>query len=284
MSLRMTVAASGVLDNDTDVDGNSLTAVAASNPSHGTLTLNANGSFTYMPNANYDGSDSFTYWANDGTVDSTTATTVSITVNPVNDAPTGGVSITGTAIEGQVLTAETATLADADGLGPLNYQWLRAGNPINGATGTTYTMTQSDVGNAISVRVNYTDGGGTAESVESVFSVGKTANLLVYDWKSHTLLDGVNIDDGSSYSGTTDASGGTSFTGITSTSLALTASRNIPGAETTLTSQAVNLQDAIAILKMIVGLDVNGAGRALSPYQSLAADYNLQLSQFGVYT
>ena len=272
MSLRMTVAASGVLDNDTDVDGNSLTAVAASNPSHGTLTLNASGSVTYTPNANYDGSDSFTYWANDGTVDSTTATTVSITVNPVNDAPTGGVSITGTATEGQVLTADTATLADADGLGPLNYQWLRAGNPISGATGTTYTMTQSDVGNAISVRVNYTDGGGTAESVESVFSVGKTANLLVYDWKSHTLLNGVSIVDGS-HSGTTDANGSTSFTGITSTSLALTASRSIPAAEATLTSQAVNLQDAIAILKMIVGLDVNGAGSALSPYQSLAADY-----------
>ena len=43
-----------------------------------------------------------------------------------------------------------------------------------------------------------------------------------------------------------------------------------PGAEATLTDQAVNLQDAIAILKMIVGLEVNGAGKALSPYQALA--------------
>ena len=114
----------------------------------------------------------------------------------------------------------------------------------------------------------FTDGTYTAESVPD-----KTANLLVYDWKSHTLLDGVSIVDGS-HNGTTDASGSTSFTGITSTSLALTASRSIPGAEATLTSQAVNLQDATAILKMIVGLEVNGAGRALSPYQSLAADYN----------
>jgi hypothetical protein len=41
-----------------------------------------------------------------------------------------------------------------------------------------------------------------------------------------------------------------------------------------MTSAAVNLQDAIAILKMVVGLDVNGSGKALSPYQSLAADFN----------
>jgi hypothetical protein len=116
----------------------------------------------------------------------------------------------------------------------------------------------------------FTDGTYPAEGEPAV---GKTANLLVYDWRVHTLLNGVSIVDGS-HSGTTDANGSTSFTGITNSSLALTASRGIPGAEATLTSQAVNLQDAIAILKMIVGLEVNGAGHALSPYQSLAADYN----------
>lgn len=50
------------------------------------LTLNANGSFTYTPNANFNGTDSFTYRANDGTADSNIAT-VTI-VNPINDAPT----------------------------------------------------------------------------------------------------------------------------------------------------------------------------------------------------
>ena len=43
----------------------------ASGPSHGTLTLNANGSFTYTPAANFNGSDSFTYRASDGTLDPT---------------------------------------------------------------------------------------------------------------------------------------------------------------------------------------------------------------------
>ena len=58
-----------------------------SDPAHGTLTLNADGSFTYIPAANYNGSDSFTYKANDGTVDSGVAT-VNLTIAAVNDAPT----------------------------------------------------------------------------------------------------------------------------------------------------------------------------------------------------
>src|SRR6185437_4031464 len=74
------------LANDTDADGNTLTAVKVTDPTHGVLTLNTNGSFTYTPAANYHGPDSFTYKANDGTADSNTVT-VSITVNSVNDAP-----------------------------------------------------------------------------------------------------------------------------------------------------------------------------------------------------
>src|SRR5207302_10155153 len=76
----------GVLGNDSDVDGDTLTAVLVSGPTKGSLTLNANGSFTYTPNANVNGTDSFTYKANDGALDSNTAT-VTITINAVNDAP-----------------------------------------------------------------------------------------------------------------------------------------------------------------------------------------------------
>ncbi|NOG48612.1 MAG: tandem-95 repeat protein [Chloroflexi bacterium] len=82
----LNIAAPGVLTNDTDVDGDSLTAVLVVGPTNGTLTLNSDGSFIYTPNANFNGSDSFTYKANDGTADSNVAT-VTITVNPVNDAP-----------------------------------------------------------------------------------------------------------------------------------------------------------------------------------------------------
>ncbi len=82
----LTMAAPGVLGNDSDVDGDSLSAVLGSNVSNGTLTLAADGSFSYTPSANFNGSDSFTYKANDGTADSNVAT-VTLTVNAVNDAP-----------------------------------------------------------------------------------------------------------------------------------------------------------------------------------------------------
>jgi VCBS repeat-containing protein len=83
----LNVTAPGVLGNDTDIDGNPLTATLVSGVAHGTLTFNADGSFTYVPNANYNGSDSFTYKVNDGTADGNSVT-VSLTVNAVNDAPT----------------------------------------------------------------------------------------------------------------------------------------------------------------------------------------------------
>src|SRR5207247_2364386 len=72
--------------NDTDVDSPVLTAVVVTGPSHGALTLNANGSFTYTPAANFNGSDSRAHEGNDVTRGSNAAT-VALTINPVNDAP-----------------------------------------------------------------------------------------------------------------------------------------------------------------------------------------------------
>jgi VCBS repeat-containing protein/cysteine-rich repeat protein len=81
-------AASGVLANDSDVDVEDLTAIVVAGPGNGVFDLNSDdGSFTYTPNDDFSGTDTFTYKANDGTADSTVAT-VSIVVNNVNDAPT----------------------------------------------------------------------------------------------------------------------------------------------------------------------------------------------------
>lgn len=76
----------GVLANDTDPDGDALNAQVVTSPSNGSLTLNLDGSFTYSPNPNFNGTDTFTYTANDGNGGSDQAD-VSITVDPVNDAP-----------------------------------------------------------------------------------------------------------------------------------------------------------------------------------------------------
>jgi hypothetical protein len=79
-------AAAGVLANDTDIDGNPITAVVVSQPGHGSLVLNPDGSFTYTPSTGYFGADSFTYKDTDGTLDSNVAT-VSLTVLRVYSSP-----------------------------------------------------------------------------------------------------------------------------------------------------------------------------------------------------
>jgi len=82
-----------------------------------------------------------------------------------NQSPTGTVTIDNTTpAEDDVLTASNS-LADADGLGAITYTW-RAGATVVG-TGTTYTATQADVGETITVAASYTDGQGTAASVTS---------------------------------------------------------------------------------------------------------------------
>jgi VCBS repeat-containing protein len=83
----LTVPAPGVLGNDTDPDGDALMAIPVSSPSQGVLTLNADGSFVYAPNRNFNGTDGFLYQVSDGTFVSGMAS-VTIVVTAVNDAPT----------------------------------------------------------------------------------------------------------------------------------------------------------------------------------------------------
>jgi VCBS repeat-containing protein len=106
----LVVTAPGVLGNDHDADTPTLSAILVAGPQHGTLTLNANGSFTYTPSANYNGVDSFTYKANDGITDSNT-TTVSLTITSVNDVP--------------LFTAGSAMVV-LDGSGPQSSTWATA--------------------------------------------------------------------------------------------------------------------------------------------------------------
>ena len=113
----LNVAAPGVLENDSDPDSPVLTAVLVETVSHGELTLNADGSFVYTPALNYNGTDSFTYKASDGTHESEVAT-VTITINPVNDAPVA-VDDAYTVAEDAVLTVAApgvlANDSDVDG-------------------------------------------------------------------------------------------------------------------------------------------------------------------------
>ena len=79
----LVVSASGVLANDSDVEGGPLLAVLVSGPTSGTLLLNSDGSFTYTPTAAFFGTDSFTYRASDG-ADQSGVATVTITVQALS--------------------------------------------------------------------------------------------------------------------------------------------------------------------------------------------------------
>lgn len=122
----LTINAPGVLGNDDDPNGAGLSAESVTDPSHGLLTFYSDGSFTYAPTANFHGQDSFTYKAFDGHL-YTGIATVTLTIDPVNDAP---VAIADAYVTSQnsplVTTALTGVLVndtDIDG-DPLTAVWV----------------------------------------------------------------------------------------------------------------------------------------------------------------
>jgi hypothetical protein len=114
------VAAPGILSNDTDPDGEPLTSTVVTGPSSGTLSLNADGSFRYIPATNFNGTANFNYRAGD-TKGGSTVGTATLTVNAVNDPPVASDDAYNTS-EDDTLTVATPGVAandsdpDADGL------------------------------------------------------------------------------------------------------------------------------------------------------------------------
>jgi len=148
----LVVPAPGILDNDIDNDGDLLYSIKVSGPSHGVLTeFNNDGSFSYSPNLNFNGVDSFTYKANDGLADSNIAT-VTITVNPV------GLPVANAhgPYSGTVDEAVHFTGSASGGTSPYSYYWdfgdgghsnIQSPTHVYTATGTydvTFTVTDSN--------------------------------------------------------------------------------------------------------------------------------------------
>lgn len=100
-----------------------------------------------------------------------------------NYEPTGGVAITGTAMQGELLTADIHALADADGIGIISYQWKADGVDISGATGHVFLPGKAEIGSKISVSASYMDRLGTNESVSSAETgiVVKSSEGQVHD-------------------------------------------------------------------------------------------------------
>ena len=102
-----------VLPNDSDIDGNPLNVVSATAP-NGTVVINADGTVTYTPNANFNGSDTITYTISDGAGGFAT-TTVAVTVTPVNDVPVAGNDTATTTEDAPVTIPVLANDSDPDG-------------------------------------------------------------------------------------------------------------------------------------------------------------------------
>jgi VCBS repeat-containing protein len=147
----LTVATPGVLGNDSDADDDALMAVLVSTPTSGTLAFDADGSFVYTPTLDFNGVVTFTYRANDGTSDSNAAT-VTITVTPVNDAPTfTSVPVTNAA-KGVAYTYDV-TAADVDNAAadltitaPVRPGWLTLTDNGNGTATLNGIPTEANIG------------------------------------------------------------------------------------------------------------------------------------------
>jgi Ca2+-binding RTX toxin-like protein len=126
-----------------------------------------------------------------GTAELLTSAATAAVAN-VNDSPTGSVSISGRKVEGGTLTASN-TLADADGLGTIGYQWKANGNNIVGATGSTLLLSGAEAGKTITVTASYTDGWGTPEQVTSAPT--PVINAHVSGTSAPDTLNGSTSDD-----------------------------------------------------------------------------------------
>ncbi len=209
-----------VLGNDTDVDtGTTLTATLAESPANGTVTLAANGTFTYTPAPDFNGTDSFTYTASDGTAVSNVAT-VTITVTAVNDAPMAvndtASTTEETAVSGAVLGNDLdvepgTTLTAALDAGPANGTVTLAANgtftytPAANFSGTdSFTYTASDgaaVSNVATVTITVTGVN------DAPVAVNDTASTPEETAVSGTVLgNDTDVDTGTTLTATLGAS------------------------------------------------------------------------------
>jgi len=164
--------------------------------------------FTPAADANGTGYASFSFQVQDdggtanGGVDlDPTPNTLTIDVTAVNDPPAGIPGITGTPTEDQTLTVDVSAISDADGLGSFSYRWLRDGVEITGASASSYTLGDADVGTRISVQVSYLDAQGTPEGPLSSAQTAAVANIndvaLISGVTSGTVSeDGVLVTGG----------------------------------------------------------------------------------------
>jgi gliding motility-associated-like protein len=171
-----------------DTEGNGLTFTIVSPPTHGVLT-GSGANYSYTPNANYHGADSFTFTANDGLVDSNIAT-VSITVTPVNDVPVADDQAVVYLVNGS--TSITLTGSDADG-DALTYILIT--QPAHGTltgSGNTYTYAPGANYNGLD---SYTFKVNDGNVDSNIATVSLTASFTNHPPVANDQTVSVNVDE-----------------------------------------------------------------------------------------
>ncbi len=207
------------LANDSDVDGDALSVLSATAGANGSTAINPDGTITYTPDADYNGSDAFSYTISDGNGGQATAA-VNVTVAPVNDAPVAIGDSAATDEDNAVIVNVLANDSDVDG-DALNIISATNGangsavvNPdgtitytpnadYNGSDAFSYTISDGNGGQAsatVSVTVNENGGGdGSTDAlvVEYTFDDGTAGDTSPHgDENSGTLVNGAMVSGG----------------------------------------------------------------------------------------
>ncbi|WP_271254232.1 esterase-like activity of phytase family protein [Pseudanabaena sp. Chao 1811] len=212
------ILAADLLAGFTDAN-NDVLSVSGLTATNGTLTNNADGTYTFTPNTNFNGTVNLSYNVIDGKGGSVAATQT-IAIAAVNDAPVGAVSISDTTpTEAQQLVASNL-FTDADGLvnAIYTYQWQQSDigggstfTNIVGATNSTFTPTQAQVNRQLRVVLSYTDDQGSLETLTSVPTIvtgdlffgtsrvdtftGTNGQDIISGLGNNDILNGLNGDD-----------------------------------------------------------------------------------------
>jgi len=194
----VTYLASELLGNDSDADGNGLTIASVTNGTGGTVVLNADGSVTFTPNTNFNGTADFTYTVSDGDQVSVPAT-VTVEVAAVNDAPVAGASLgQGTEDSGVVTGQLTASDVDAgDSLSfslndtaPAGFALSSNGSWTLDTSDAAYQYLAKDQTLTLQVPFTVTDASGISSSDNLTLVITGTNDLPVAQAASAGALEG----------------------------------------------------------------------------------------------
>ena len=199
-----------LLAQATDVEGDTLTTALVAGPQHGTLSVNADGTFSYAADANYFGSDSFTYRVTDGSLESGIAT-VNLTITAVNDAPvaadvqatvledgTVAITLVATDVDNtrtelqfsiQTQPAHGVLIANANG----TYSYTPAAN-FNGTDSFTYTVTDGNlVSNVATARITITAVNDAPVLAGDSLSLSEDNTLVIDPLKNASDVDSAKL-------------------------------------------------------------------------------------------